>query len=283
MSFNSKKHILITGGSKGIGSVVSRKLIKEGFHVSIFARNQNILESLKTSLSPNEQEQVSLYACDVSKEEAVSKNIKHAIKNYGAAHALICCAGIHGPLGKFCDTQSVEWEEAFKVNVFGSMYALRAVYPSMKKQGHGHVVFFSGGGQAAMPGFSAYVGSKGSIWRITETLAAELKEDNIMVNAIAPGAVDTGLQDQVIAAGPAKVTEDYFKQIKKIKKSGGTSPDYAANLCAYLVSEQSLGLSGKTLSARWDKPEEFENKKEISNSDLFTYKRVINKTGGTRF
>lgn len=274
----SNKHILITGGSRGIGKAIAQRLLKDNYTVSVFARESSALKQLS-----EESPHISTFACDVANYEQVEDSFNKAIKQNGDAHGLICCAGIHGPLGKFWQTDILEWEAAFRVNVFGSMYAIRAAHSSMKQNKNGHIVLFSGGGQASMPGFSAYVGSKGSIWRLTETLAAELREDNIMINAVAPGAVDTGLQDQVIKEGPEKVTQEYYNQILKLKKDGGTSPDYAANLCAFLMSKESLGLTGKTLSAKWDKPQEIVDKKTVSDSDLFTYKRVINSNGGTRF
>lgn len=280
MSEKTFKHILITGGSKGIGRAITKKLLTSNFKVSVFARDKISLQQLSDDCNENN---LATFSCDVSNETDVQEKIQSAISKFGPAYGLICCAGIHGPLGKFWQTSTEEWESAFKVNVFGSMYAIRAAYPSMKTLKGGHIVLFSGGGQAAMPGFSAYVGSKGSVWRLTETLAVELEEDSIMINAIAPGAVDTGLQDQVIAAGPEKVTSKYFEQIKDLKAKGGTSPDFAANLCDYLMSEASMGLTGKTLSAVWDKPQEFEDIAKISSSDIYTYKRVIDKNGNTRF
>jgi 3-oxoacyl-[acyl-carrier protein] reductase len=141
---------------------------------------------------------------------------------------------------------------------------------------------FSGGGQGALPGQLAYVASKGSIWRLTETLAEELRGQEIYVNAIAPGMVDTKMTQQMMAAGPQNIGERFFAQSQKKIAQGGDSPIEAAKLVEFLLSERSGTLSGKILSAIWDPYNSFDLN-QLQQSDIYTFKRVIDSQGGTRF
>ncbi|HRK01875.1 MAG TPA: SDR family oxidoreductase, partial [Oligoflexia bacterium] len=131
--------------------------------------------------------------------------------------------------------------------------------------------------------FSAYTASKGGVWRLTETVAAELAPFGIFVNAIAPGNVNTKFLDDLLAAGPANVGKDLYERSIEQKSKGGNSPFKAADLSSYLISDASVGLYGKIISALWDDYRKFENLEAMSKSDIFTVKRIITSTGSTRW
>ena len=117
---------------------------------------------------------------------------------------------------------------------------------------------------------------------MTETFAEELKEDSIYVNSVLPGPVLTSFVDEVIQAGPGKATQKEYDDATILKLNGGTPPQLVSNLIEYLLSGRSGELTGKTLSARWDKYEEFHNLQALNESDIFTMRRVIKEGGGTR-
>ena len=154
----------------------------------------------------------------------------------------------------------------------------------MKKNKHGVIINFVGGGEGAYPNFSSYVAAKGGIARFTETVAAELKDDGIWVNAIAPGAVNTKFLDDIISAGPEKSGKETYEKSIKQKESGGVSPEKAAALCVFLASEKAQGLTGKIFSAVWDSYGTFpEHIKEIMSSDVYTMRRVRPEDRGEKF
>jgi NAD(P)-dependent dehydrogenase (short-subunit alcohol dehydrogenase family) len=128
-----------------------------------------------------------------------------------------------------------------------------------------------------MANFSSYVTSKGGIWRLTETLGHELAPENIFINALAPGAVNTKLLDELLAAGPEKVGKGVFEKSVQQKENGGESPEKAAKLVHYLMSEKSKGLYGKILSAVWDDFENFTDLEKLSKSDIYCVRRVVEK------
>ena len=117
--------------------------------------------------------------------------------------------------------------------------------------------------------------------RLTETVAAELKELDISVNAIAPGAVNTKILDDLISAGPERAGTATYEAALKQKAEGGVSPEKAAALAVWLASDASRGLTGKVLSAVWDEYEKFpERMHDISGTDVYTMRRVRPKDRG---
>ena len=114
-----------------------------------------------------------------------------------------------------------------------------------------------------------------------ETIAEELRDFNIDVNMVAPGALNTRLLDEVLVAGPEKVGKDFYNNSIKQKEQGGSPPEQGAALCVYLASEQSNGITGKLISAVWDPWETLHEKiAELENSDIYTLRRIVPKDRG---
>jgi 3-oxoacyl-[acyl-carrier protein] reductase len=149
----------------------------------------------------------------------------------------------------------------------------------MIRQRRGKIINLSGGGATSpLPNFSAYAASKAAIVRLTETLAEEVKGFSIQVNAIAPGAVNTRLVDEILAAGPA-AGEEMLARTRRQKETGGVSPEQAAALAVFLASEESDGLSGRLISAVWDDWQNMNGRiDQIMASELYKLRRVTEDT-----
>jgi NAD(P)-dependent dehydrogenase (short-subunit alcohol dehydrogenase family) len=163
------------------------------------------------------------------------------------------------------------------VNLIGTFLASRSVLPHMIERRRGRIVNFSGGGATGpLPRFSAYAVSKAAVVRLTETLAEEVKEFNIQVNAIAPGMVDTKLQDAVLQAGSR--AGDLFDKVKKMRETGqgGVSPELAANLAVFLASDAANGLTGRLIAAPYDDWQKWDAKRiaEVMSAPWFTLRRI---------
>jgi 3-oxoacyl-[acyl-carrier protein] reductase len=146
-----------------------------------------------------------------------------------------------------------DWEHALRINLMGTVYACRAVLPGMVERGHGSIINLSGGGATMpLPNFSLYAVSKAAVARLTDTLAAELTGTGVRVNAIAPGAIDTRLQDEVLVAG--KRAGALFDRMRTMRDTGqgATPPEVPAQLALFLASDASAGLTGKLISAPHD-------------------------------
>lgn len=276
--------VLITGGSIGIGRAVATACVEAGAHVLICARDQNALESAKSELEQiaSPAQSIGARAADISRPNDVTALVEFAASELPIFSGLVNCAGITGPAGLLEETDVQQWISTIQVNLIGTMLMCRAAIPHFRKQAFGKIINFSGGGATSpRPRFSAYAAAKTGVVRLTETLAQELKETNICVNAIAPGAVNTRMLDDVLNAGPEAAGFDAYEQALKQKDKGGVSPERAAGLCIKLLSREGDGLSGKLISAVWDSWDELlVHRETVMDSDLFTLRRIVPKDRG---
>ncbi|TSC82991.1 MAG: short-chain alcohol dehydrogenase [Parcubacteria group bacterium Gr01-1014_19] len=276
------KKAVITGGSRGIGKVVAKLFLENGAEVLLFARNSNELSEAQKELSALGK--VEVIAGDVSNVKDVDEVAKKAKSLWGEADILVNAAGIYGPIGPVTEVDPGEWRKVIDVNLIGTFLMIRAIAPLMKTKKIGKIINFSGGGEAAFPNFTGYVASKGGVLRLNETVAAELKDFNIDVNAITPGPVNTKFLDDLLKAGPEKVGKDMYDRSLKQKETGGVPPERGAELCLFLASAASDGISGKMLSAVWDNyPKLPEHLQELMSSDVYTMRRVKPEHRGMKF
>jgi 3-oxoacyl-[acyl-carrier protein] reductase len=147
----------------------------------------------------------------------------------------------------------------------------------LRESSHGKIITFAGGGDGPLPRFTSYASSKGAILRFTESVAAELKEFHIDVNAISPGLVNSGFVENLLAAGPERAgAEKYQEALNQVSGAMATvSPDKAAALAVFLASDQSNGLTGKNISAVWDNWKDIPVHLDIlSSSDVYNWRRI---------
>jgi NAD(P)-dependent dehydrogenase (short-subunit alcohol dehydrogenase family) len=208
--------------------------------------------------------------------------IQETLDEFPSLDILVNNAGVYGPKGDLEKTNWQEWVDAIHINLLGTVYPCRSVLPSLKERRYGKIINLSGGGATApLPRLSAYATSKAAVVRFTETLAEETKEFRIDVNAIAPGALNTRLLDEVLNAGPERVGTEFFEKAKKQKAGGGSSLENAASLCVFLASSASDGITGKLISAVWDPWKDLPRyREELKNSDIYTLRRIIPKDRG---
>jgi NAD(P)-dependent dehydrogenase (short-subunit alcohol dehydrogenase family) len=272
------KVALITGGSRGIGKVIARAFLEEGAKVMLSARSKDELEGTKLEFKKI-FDNVLVCPTDVSNINEVKFLVEETIGAFGSIDILINAAGIYGPIGPLVDVDVELWKKTYEINVFGTFQVLHTVLPVMIKKRYGKVINFSGGGDGPFPNFSAYNSSKAAIVRLTETLAAEMKDYHIDVNCIAPGPVNTRFLDEALAAGDKRVGKGKYEVFLKQKQEGGVPPEKAAELCVFLASPVSDGLSGKFLSAVWDKYDEWTSDeiKKISQGNALTLRRIKNE------
>ncbi len=270
--------VLITGGGRGIGRAIAEACADAGYRVAIASRSRNELDETAAAIQAKGQI-CRAFACDVSSPDSVLNLVRSVEKELGTIYGLVCAAGIYGEIGPFWKIPIDVWESALDINLKGTARAVHAALPGMIQEKRGRVILFSGGGQGPLPSFSPYATSKGAIWRLTETLGAELAPLNVFTNAIAPGAVNTKFLEDLIAAGPEKVGHDAYQKALDQQQRGGQPPEKAAALCLYLLSERSHGLYGKILSAIWDDYENFAARfgdlNQMSRTDIFSVRRVV--------
>jgi len=277
---------IVTGANQGLGLSISEALIGAGIKgLVICARGEVKLKEAEVALRAKLGAGQSLVArtCDVADYPQVDALMQAALAEFGRVDILVNNAGVYGPFGGIDEVDWQEWVDAITINLNGLVYACRAVLPAMKKAGYGKIINLSGGGATnPLPRVSAYAASKAAVVRFTDTLAEEMRRHHIDVNAIAPGLLYTRMTDQLLDAGPGVVGEAFFNRIKSMVEGGkATPPEKAAELCVWLGSADSDGLSGKLLSAPWDPWPTFEgHRKEIETNDIYTLRRILPKDRG---
>ena len=149
----------------------------------------------------------------------------------------------------------------------------------MIKTGGGSIINLSGGGATGpRANFTAYASAKAALVRFSESLAEEVLSNNIRVNCIAPGAMQTKLLSEVIASGPTAAGQREYVLAKNIFKDGGASIERVANLAYFLTSNESQDISGKLISAVWDNWREWNKHLDKLNAgDLYTLRRITGK------
>ena len=275
---------LITGASQGLGFAIARTFVRAGADVFLCARDAEKLEEARAALvaDAGAGRRILTAQADVSVEADVARVVCCALEAFPDLRVLVNNAGIYGPMGPIEDIDWAAWVKGIEVNLLGSVLMCRAVVPHFKRQGHGKIIQISGGGATnPLPNISAYAASKAAIVRFAETLAEELRPHHVDVNAVAPGALNTRLLDEVLAAGPEAVGDAFYERSQKQKAEGGTPLEKGAELCAFLASRASDGITGKLISAVWDPWETFpERRADLDGTDIYTLRRIVPKDRG---
>lgn len=268
------KKAIITGGAKGIGSAVSRVLATQGWNLCLVARDENALNLQKKTLESEFKIEVKTLALDLTKPESVDQ----VFETCPEANALICNAGNYGKLGMLDKVSFQEWKSSFDLNFFSiAQIAQVFIQKNLTNAGRKKIVFMCGAGVGSgkvWGAMSAYSISKMALYRLTEVLHSEYGEKGFDVNAIAPGAVDTSFVDQAMQVGK-EALGDTFDMIQKIRSSGGESPVLAGEMIARLLDPACDGVSGRLLSAKWDRDAVQSGVDQIKKDpDLFRLRRI---------
>jgi len=279
---NGRKAI-VTGANRGFGLEIARRFIIAGADLALGARDADLLEQEAATLArlaPGRQ--MIFRHLDVTSPADCESFVKWAINELGYVDVLVNNAGLYGPMGNIETNDWEKWVEAVHINLMGSVLLARAVLGHMKERRRGCIIQVSGGGATnPLPGLSAYAASKAAVVRFAETLALEVKDFGVSVNSIAPGALNTRLLDEVLAAGPDKVGRQFYERSLAQKRDGGVPLSKGAELAVFLASDTARGITGRLISAVWDHWQEWPNHLDtLAESDLYTLRRIVGRDRG---
>lgn len=230
--FNGKVAV-ITGGASGIGLATARKLLSEGAKVVLVDWNEDVSEIAKTL-----NNDVLGIRCDVSSDTDVQKCVNEVIEKFGHIDLLVANAGIGGGPNKAHEVSVDEWNKVIGVNQTGIFLMNKYVISEMLKNGGGAIVNTSSMyGLVGTTMSFAYSASKGAINQMTRSLALTYARDNIRVNAVAPGYVDT----PILAEVPKDMKDAMANQLPVGRLGKDTE---IANLICYLLSDDATFITG---------------------------------------
>lgn len=265
-------NILITGVGSGFGKELLKKLYK----------NHNLFAVTKSKLNLKKIKEnfpkVNCYICDISSEKSVIKLKEKIKKKTNLLDVLINNAGIYGEINPFYKSNFKDWKKAFETNFFGTYLICRYFFGFLNKSRIKKIINIAGGGAFnPFPNFTSYACSKAALVRFTETIAEELKKFNIKVNCLAPGFIKTSMHNKTLKAGARRAGKNFYLFTKKKLNKGYVPIDKPIKCAEFLISNKSKNLTGKTISASFDK---WETKKyqndinKINKTDLFTLRRI---------
>jgi NAD(P)-dependent dehydrogenase (short-subunit alcohol dehydrogenase family) len=265
------KTILITGAGRGIGKRLAIGLAARGARIGLLARSRGELDLAQLEIEHAGGIALRLRA-DVRQAEQVLAAAERMRAQWGSIDALVCAAGVQGPIGPFLASNPADWCATVETNLFGVMQAARVVLPEMAARRSGKIVALSGGGSLTpRPNFSAYAASKAALVRFIETLAVEAADSNVQVNCMAPGGAYTSMTDEILAAGDVAGWKE-IEDARNIRMTGGIPPDKQIELACFLLAERSNHVTGKVVHVNddWRRLE-----KGQVNPELYTLRRVV--------
>jgi 3-dehydrosphinganine reductase len=187
-------HVLVTGGSSGVGLATAELAAKRGAHVTLVARDAARLDAARVrveSARVSDTQRVLTREADVANREQLMTAIASAERELGPVEMLFACAGFCTP-GRFTELPLEAFADHVNVNLLGVIHAARAVAPGMIERGHGHIAMVSSmGGLVGVYGYSAYSAAKFGVTGFAEVLRCELKPHGIGVTLLVPPNVDT--------------------------------------------------------------------------------------------
>lgn len=236
------KVALITGGSRGIGKAISLMFAKTGANIAInYLQNKAAAEEVKKECESIGVKAITFQA-DMAKRNEVFQMIDDCIKEFGQIDILVNNTGIweYNPIDSMTEENL---KRTIDTNLLGCFYSSSAVTPYMRKQKYGSIIFISStAGQRGEAFYSPYAASKSGLIGLTKSLAAELVDDNIRVNCVAPGWVETDM------SRGALTTEDSEVHLNKILMKRAASPEELAGPVLFLASDMATFITGEVLN-----------------------------------
>ena len=266
-----EKSVLIAGAGRGIGKRLAMGFAEAGARVGLLARSQPELDLAKLEIEQAGGNALRIRA-DIRDVEQMNAAVDRIRVVFGGLDVLVVAAGVQGPIGPFVATKPKAWNEAIEINLIGVANACRAALPPMIEKRSGKIILLTGGGSAdSRPNFTAYAAAKAAIVRLAECLADEVRDHNVQVNCMAPGASYSHMTDEILNAGEEKAGRKEIEDAERVRVTGGVSPEKQIQLAVFLASEGSNHISGKLIHVNDDwKRFESQNMKP----ELYTLRRV---------
>jgi len=278
------KMVLITGASSGLGSYLAEAFSQKGFSLQLVARRKNELEKVCDNLRQHKHKNstVKSWVCDLADKNERARFLNEFTQTCPHLDVLINNAACQGPIGPLETNDLEDWQSTLNLNLLAPVHISHQLLPLLKKAGAGVIINISGGGATGpRPHFSAYASSKTALVRFSENLAEETRHFGIRVNCIAPGAMPTEMLKKVLESDKRNAGEKEIEQAKKVFAGAEDVLEKAANLALFLASDDSVGITGKLISAVWDRWEDWpKHLAELDKSDAYTLRRITGKDRG---
>jgi NAD(P)-dependent dehydrogenase (short-subunit alcohol dehydrogenase family) len=234
---------IITGGSQGIGEAFARRFAAEGAKVAILNRDQKKAAAVVDSIRSSGGVALAVEA-DVSRVGAIDAAVAQVVAAYGTVHILLNNAGVY-LMSRLGQTTEETFDTMVAANLKGAFFLCQRVLPVFERQGSGKIINIGSiFGNDGYPDSAVYCGTKGAIALLTKSLALELRDRNIQVNAIAPGWIETPMNEEA-----RKTDMEYLRAVDaRFGGSGGwMKPEELTGSAVFLASADADSVTGAIL------------------------------------
>ena len=235
---------VVTGGGKGMGEAIARRLAGDGFAVAIVDLDTENAERVAAEITAAGGRALALGGVDVSIRDSVDTAMAQVRAEFGPILVLVNNAGITG-FRKFMDITDEQWDRIIRVNLNSAFYCTQAVVPDMVEAGWGRIVnISSSSAQTGSEYMSHYASSKAAMIGLTKCLALELGPSGITVNTIPPGSILTPMMQKSADKGYLGELEDLAARLP-VRRIG--EPEDIAAACSYLCSDDAGYVTGQII------------------------------------
>jgi gluconate 5-dehydrogenase len=236
------KVAIVTGSTKGIGRAIAIGYAEEGATVIVCGRSEDLANNLAQELTRRGKKAVAM-KLDVTSHDSINQVVNQVMKQFGRIDILVNNAGISPIWKRAEDTSKEAWEQIIATNLTGAFLCAQAIGKVMIKQKSGKIInMTSVGGKVALPRLVAYCASKAGIISLTQVLAAEWAQHNILVNAIGPSYVET---DFTAGLRGNQAIYDDLKNKNLLKRFA--RPEEVVGAAIFLASDESNYITGQTI------------------------------------
>ena len=230
------RRAVVTGGAQGIGRAIAERFLDSGASVSLWDRDMSLAESTARELKSRGTVHVAnVSVADLSSVEAA---VAGTTEGLGGIDIMVNCAGIAGPAQKLWEYTPADWQDVIDIDLTGVFNCCRAVIPGMLEQNYGRIVNVSSiAGKEGNPNASPYSAAKAGVIALTKSLAKEVADHDIAVNAITPAAAKTRIFDQI--------TQEHIDyMLARIPRGRFLKVEEAAAMVAWIVSAENSFTTG---------------------------------------
>lgn len=247
------RRAIVTGGSRGIGEAICLELAGRGVDIAIADIDENGMADTAERIEAETDSRAEWYYVDLADPDLVEERTDEILDDFGGVDILVNNSGIMGPTAPLEDVTVEEWDQMMHINLRGQFLMCRAMLPTMKEQSFGRIVNIASiTGKAPLYNRAPYATSKMGVIGLTRTLAEELGEYDINVNAICPGSV-AGPRIQRVFEEQAEARGVPYEQVEDEAKAESprdelVQPEDIAGVVAFLCSSEADRITGQDLN-----------------------------------
>ena len=250
------KSVIVTGSSGGLGKETALRFASEGAKVVVC--DVKVELGQETASEINASGGIAIFiALDVTDQASVENMVKETVKAFGGVDVLVNCAGVSGKgFRNLSKIGSEEWDIAYKVNLRGTAYCCKAVFDIFKRQKQGKIINVASiSGRMPTPGLTHYAASKAGVINLTQSLASEMAQYKVNVNAVCPGWIWTPIYNeskslQELAEKMGSTPRDVFlgmvERFCPLKRE--QTEEDIANIILFLGSNASKNITGQSIN-----------------------------------